>query len=125
MIPVILSGGQKRDNGRKHFGFNPVAFQFPGIVVGQQQNGAHAVIHHSDLHSRLYFFFQYLQHSIPHMPSCHNKILEKNKLLRLSQLDQQIRKFILPERIIYRRSVMIRRKACAVFHIMGKSLKLR
>ena len=120
MVPVVIMGGNKRRHGRKHLALYAQRLQAFGIVVGQRGEFTGAVVHHPHIHALACFPGQNFQHSAPHQAFIDDKILQKDKMLRLFQRPEQIGPLILSQGIILHLCVVIHRVAAGAVQVMGQ-----
>ena len=100
VVSVIIMSGKHRFDRGEHFAGDPFFFQKFRIKIGKQGQNTGSVIHYPDLYSFFYFLFQDIQDTLPHFSFRYNKEFQKNKLLRLFQLRQDIFILIISQSII-------------------------
>ena len=72
-----------------------------------------AVHQHAHLHALLHFFHLYAQHLPPHFALFHDKVLQKDEMLRLPKRGQQRGEFVLAQRKVRHSGVLPNRIAAA------------
>ena len=89
MVAVVVVGGNKGRDRRKHLAADTQRFQPSGVVPGQGGELAGAVIHHPHIHALRGLACQNFQNAPPHQPFVDDEVFQKNVLGGAFQLGQQ------------------------------------
>ena len=125
VVPVVVVGGDKGGHGGEHLALYAQFLQALGVVVGQGGKLAGAVVHHPHFQALGGLPGQYLQDPAPHQALVDDEILQKDEMLRLLQLPQQLLPLVLAQGEILHGSVFIDREAAAAPEVTGQGRRAR
>ena len=89
VVAVVVVGGNKGCDRRKHLAADTQRFQPSGVVPGQGGELAGAVIHYPHIHALRGLAGQNFQNAPPHQPFVNDEVFQKNVLGGAFQLGQQ------------------------------------
>ena len=121
MVAVVVVGGDQRVQRREHLAADTQLFQLLRIAVGQQIDGAGAVVHHAHLHALLRLARQNLQHAVPHAALLDDEVLQEDEALRTLQLAQHLGKLVLAQREVLHAAVLVDREAAVISGVLGQA----
>ena len=80
VVAVVVVGGNKGRDRRKHLAADTQRFQPSGVVPGQGGELAGAVIHYPHIHALRGLACQNFQNAPPHQPFVNDEVFQKNVL---------------------------------------------
>jgi len=114
VVAVVVVRRDEWTDGREHLALDAQFLHPAGIIVRQVRELACAVHQHAHLHALLHFFHQNTQHLPPHFAFFHDKVFQKDEMLRLPKRGQQRGEFVLAQRKV-RHSGMLPNGIAAAF----------
>ena len=113
MVAVVVVGGHKRRDRRKHLAPDAQRFQPLGIVPRQGGKLTGTIVHHPHIHTAGRFAGQHLQDAAPHEPFVDDEVFQKDVMLRRFQLAQQLGKLGLATVEVGHSGIAVHREAAA------------